>query len=78
MTQKTPGQLRAEAEEALKPLGQKRIKMLADLEALDAELLPLIREARRMEVPIRRITDLTAVSPNTVRAWAKRDAPEAG
>jgi hypothetical protein len=77
MTQKTPAQLRAEAEAALRPLGQKRIKLLAELEALDSELRPLIQEARRMEVPIRRITDLTAVSPNTVRAWASQ-GPETG
>jgi hypothetical protein len=74
MTQKTPAELRAEAEAALREPGQRRIKLLAQLEALDAELRPLIREARRMEVPIRRITDLTAVAPNTVRAWARQDA----
>ncbi|POX57446.1 hypothetical protein C3492_43540 [Streptomyces sp. Ru62] len=74
MTQKTPAELRAEAEAALKGPGQRRIKLLAELEAIDAELRPLIREARRMEVSIRRITDLTAVAPNTVRAWARSEA----
>jgi hypothetical protein len=78
MTHKTPGELRNEAAEALREPGQRRIELLAALEALDAELRPLVREARRMEVPIRRITELTAVAPNTVRAWAKPEGSEAG
>ncbi|MCW2899239.1 MAG: hypothetical protein JWO67_1504 [Streptosporangiaceae bacterium] len=71
MTQKTPAELRADAEAALKPLGQKRIKLLAQLEALEVELRPLILQAISMEVPYRRINELTAVSPNTARAWNK-------
>ncbi|MEW2267995.1 hypothetical protein ACGF5T_35940 [Streptomyces sp. NPDC047853] len=73
MTQKTPAELRAEAEAALKPLGQKRIKLLAQLDEVDRELRPLVKEAVRMEVPYRRINELTAVSPNTARAWSKRE-----
>ncbi|MFE0873250.1 hypothetical protein ACIP29_37600 [Streptomyces coelicoflavus] len=72
MTQKSPAELRADAEAALRVPGQRRIKLLAELEAVEAELRPLVREARRMEVPIRRVTELTAVAPNTVRAWAKQ------
>ncbi|MFE3560567.1 hypothetical protein ACFXKW_37825 [Streptomyces sp. NPDC059193] len=71
MTQKTPAELRADAEATLKPLGAKRIKLLAALEEIDEELAPLIRSARTVELPIRRITELTGVSPNTVRAWTK-------
>lgn len=71
MTNKTPADLRAEAEAAIKPLGQKRIKLLAQLEEVEKELRPLVAEAVRMEVPYRRITDLTAVAPNTARAWAR-------
>jgi len=71
MTQKTPAQLRAEAEKALTPLGQKRVRLLAQLEEIDRDLRPLIAEAVRMEVPYRRINELTAVAPNTARAWAK-------
>ena len=71
MTQKTPRELRADAEAALKGLGQRRIKLLAELEAVEAELRPLVAEAVRMEVPYRRINELTAVSPNTARAWSK-------
>lgn len=73
MTQKTPAQLRADAEAAIKPLGQKRIKLLAQLEEIDAELRPLIQSARSVEVPLRRIAELTAVAPNTVRAWTRSD-----
>lgn len=71
MTQMTPAQLRAEAEKALTPLGQKRVRLLAQLEEIDRDLRPLIAEAVRMEVPYRRINELTAVSPNTARAWSK-------
>lgn len=68
----TPAQLRAEAEAALKPLGQKRIRLLAQLEELEAELRPLVVHAVRMEVPFRRINELTAVSPNTAAAWRRK------
>lgn len=74
MTQKTPAELRAEAEAALTPLGQKRIKLLAELEEIDRELRPLIAEAVRMEVPYRRINEISGVAPNTARAWAKSAA----
>ncbi|MEU3438516.1 hypothetical protein [Streptomyces sp. NPDC006863] len=70
MTQQTPAQLRANAEAALKPLGQRRIKLLAQLEELELELRPLIATAVAMEVPYRRITELTAVASNTARKWA--------
>lgn len=71
MTQKTPAELRADAEKALTPVGRKRIRLLAQLDEVDEELRPLIEAARRVELPIRRITELTAVAPNTVRAWTK-------
>lgn len=73
MTQKTPAQLRADAEAAIRPLGQKRITLLGQLEEIDAELRPLIQSARSVEVPLRRIAELTAVAPNTVRAWTRSD-----
>ncbi|MEU8030680.1 hypothetical protein AB0C13_18850 [Streptomyces sp. NPDC049099] len=72
MTQKTPAQLRADAEKALQGPGQRRIRLLAELESIDAELRPLIVAAREVELPIRRITELTAVAPNTVRAWIQQ------
>ncbi|MBV1956246.1 hypothetical protein KUG12_18145 [Streptomyces sp. BV333] len=70
MTQKTPAELRADAEKRLAPLGRKRMALLADLEQLDATLRPEIVQARSVELPIRRISELTTVSPNTIRAWA--------
>jgi hypothetical protein len=76
MTQQTPAQLRAAAEEALKPLGQKRIRLLAQLEAVEAELRPLVARAVTMEVPYRRINELTAVASNTARAWATKSGGE--
>jgi hypothetical protein len=72
MTQQTPAQLRAHAEQAIRPLGQKRIKLLAQLEAVEVELRPLVVEAVRMEVPFRRINELTAISPNTALAWRRK------
>jgi hypothetical protein len=73
MTQMTPAQLRAQAESTLTDPGQRRIRLLAELESVDAELRPLIRAAREAELPIRRITELTGVAPNTVRSWAVQD-----
>jgi hypothetical protein len=73
MAQKTPAQLRADAEATLRGPGQKRIKLLAQLDEIDAELRPLIAAAREVELPIRRITELTAVAPNTIRAWTKTE-----
>lgn len=71
MTQQTPAQLRAEAEAALTPLGQQRIRLLAKLEEVEKQLRPLVAAAVAMEVPYRRINELTAVAPNTARAWSK-------
>lgn len=71
MTQMTPAQQRAAAESTITPLGKRRLKLLADLERLEAELRPAVLGARRVEVPIRRITELTGLAPNTIRQWAK-------
>ncbi|MFG2738450.1 hypothetical protein ACGFX7_26960 [Streptomyces harbinensis] len=71
MAQMTPAQMRAQAEAALKPLGSKRIKLLAQIEEIDAQLKPLVRSARDVEVPFRRIAEITGVAPNTARAWSK-------
>jgi hypothetical protein len=71
MTQKTPAQQRAEAEAALQPLGQERIRLVAELERLDGRLRPLVRSARAVEVPLRRIGELTGLAPNTVRSWTR-------
>ena len=73
MTQKTPAQMRADAEAALRGPGQRRIKLLQKLEELDAELRPIVRAARDVEVPLRRIGELTGIAPNTVRAWTAKE-----
>lgn len=77
MTQMTPAEMRADAERRLGPLGKKRARLLRELEAVDAELRPEIRRAREVEVPIRRISEIASVAPNTVRAWLK-SKPEGG
>jgi hypothetical protein len=76
MTQKTPAQLRATAEAALIPLGKKRRRLIEQLAEIDQEMRPLIVEAVRMEVPYRRIRDLTAISPNTAAAWKRADSAD--
>jgi hypothetical protein len=73
MTQQTPAQLRATAEAALKPLGTKRIKLLAQAKELETELRPLVVQAVAMEVPYRKITELTGVASNTARLWWVKD-----
>ncbi|MFJ8628882.1 hypothetical protein ACIRD3_39375 [Kitasatospora sp. NPDC093550] len=72
MTQRTPSQLRADAEAKLAGPGARRIQLQSDIDDLDEELLPLVVEARAMEVPFRRITELTGIASNTVRAWIKK------
>jgi hypothetical protein len=78
----TPAQLRAAAEDKIRPLGQRRIELLAELDELDVKLRPLVLAAVDVEVPLRRINELTAVAPNTVRAWRRRtegaDGPQSG
>lgn len=74
MSHPTPAQLRAEAEQTLTPLGRKRLRLLAQLEDLDAELRPLVLRAVDVELPLRRINELTGIAPNTVRAWRRKAA----
>lgn len=68
-TPQTPAQLRAAAEDALRPLGQERIRLLARLEEIDAQLRPLVVRALEAEVSERRIGQLTALARGTVRSW---------
>lgn len=69
---RTPADLRAAAIDTIRPLGQRRLHLLAELEALDADLRPRVAHAVAMEVPYRRITELTGVAPNTARSWSRR------
>jgi hypothetical protein len=65
----TPAQLRAAAEDALKPLGQERIRLITRLEELDKELKPLVVQALAAEVSERRISVMTALARGTIRTW---------
>lgn len=67
----TPAQIRAQAEAKVRPLGQRRIKLLADLEALEDELRPVVREAVRVEVSQRKLSAMTGLSTTTIGKWAK-------
>ncbi|NUV78216.1 hypothetical protein G6W47_28855 [Streptomyces sp. CAI-21] len=67
MAQMTPAEMRAAAEAALTPLGRKRIRLLAELDKVEEELKPLVGAALRVEVPERRIAELTALARGTVR-----------
>jgi hypothetical protein len=69
----TPAQLRAAAEDELRPVAQRRVKLLADLEEAEKELRPLVGKALRAEVSYRRITALSGLSAATIRAWTKEE-----
>ncbi|MFI7278621.1 hypothetical protein [Streptomyces sp. NPDC049879] len=74
MAQKTPAEMRADAEAALTPLGQERMELLARLDEIDSELRPLVLEALTVEVSERRIAQLTALARGTIRAWRAKGA----
>ncbi|MER7483125.1 hypothetical protein ABTX60_36720 [Streptomyces sp. NPDC126510] len=58
----TPAMLRAQAEEALRPVAQRRVRLLEELLACEAELKPLVRRAVEVEISYRRITSLSGLS----------------
>jgi hypothetical protein len=68
----TPAELRAVAEDALRPLGQERIRLITRLEEIDKELKPLVGKALEAEVSERRIGQLTALARGTVRSWGRK------
>ena len=67
----TPAQLRALAEGELRPVAQRRVRLLAELAECETELRPLVRRAIRAEVSYRRISALSGLSPATIRAWSR-------
>lgn len=70
MTQRTTAaQLRAQAEEELRPLGQRRVQLVTELETLNEELRPLVIRAVEAGVSYRRVGELTGLSRNTVGGW---------
>ncbi|MEU2571771.1 MULTISPECIES: hypothetical protein [Streptomyces] len=74
----TPAQIRAAAEEQIRPLGEKRKRLMAELEELDRELRPLVVHAIRNEVTYRRVQEITGLSPNTSRTWLNREGGRGG
>jgi hypothetical protein len=68
----TPAQLRAQAEAALTPVAQRRVRLLAELEECEAELLPLVQNAVRAEVSYRRIRSLSGLSATTIGKWVRQ------
>lgn len=67
----TPRMLRERAEEALRPVAQRRVELLAELEEIDRQLRPLVQKAVEAEVSYRRISSLSGLSPTTIRAWTR-------
>ncbi|WP_367575302.1 hypothetical protein [Streptomyces griseoaurantiacus] len=69
----TPKELRAAAEAELTPLGEQRRELLAKLAEVERELRPAVVAAVNVELPLRRVAELTGISPNTARRWAAAD-----
>jgi len=67
----TPRMLRERAENELRPVAQRRVRLLAELEEVERELRPLVQRAVAAEVSYRRISALSGLSPNTIRAWSR-------
>ena len=67
----TPRMIRERAEEALRPVAQRRVELLAELEQVEQELRPLVQRAVSVEVSYRRISALSGLSPTTIRAWTR-------
>ncbi|MEV5667113.1 hypothetical protein [Streptomyces flaveolus] len=67
----TPRMLRERAENELRPVAQRRVELLAELEEIDSKLRPLVRKAVAAEVSYRRISSLSGLSPTTIRAWSR-------
>lgn len=67
----TPRMLRERAETELRPVAQRRVELLAELQEIDRQLRPLVRKAVAVEVSYRRIRELSGLSPATIRAWSQ-------
>jgi hypothetical protein len=74
----TPRELRAAAEAELTPLGERRKALVAELEDLERELRPAIVAAVNVELPLRRIAELTGIGANTARRWHQAWTAEHG
>jgi len=69
----TPRMLRERAEDALRPVAQRRVELLAELEEVERELRPLVQRAVAAEVSYRRIRELSGLSPTTIRVWSRTE-----
>ncbi|WP_338909673.1 hypothetical protein [Streptomyces nigra] len=56
----------------LQELGRKRTDLLRRVEESTDRLRPLVADAIRNEVPVRKITALTGISPTTFRGWSQK------
>lgn len=70
----TPAKLRADADREVAAIGSRRVRLLAELEAVEAELRPVVRRAVECEVSQRRISALTGLSTTTIGKWLKEKA----
>jgi Trp operon repressor len=52
-------------------LGQRRIRLLAELEEVESQLRPIVQEAVRVEVSQRKISAMTALSTTTIGKWSR-------
>jgi DNA invertase Pin-like site-specific DNA recombinase len=68
--------MRAEAVRRLVEPGAQRLRLVAELEAVDTTLRPLVVEAVKAGVPYRRIAELTSISRATVARWGKEQLSE--
>jgi hypothetical protein len=73
----TPAELRAAAEAELTPIGERYRRLLAELEDVKRELRPAVVAAVNVELPLRRIKELTGVTPNTASKWHREDVGSA-
>ena len=71
----SPEERRAQAVHGLSEPGQQRMRLTADLLALDLRLRPLVIRAAVAGVPYRRIAELTGISHATVARWLKDAGP---
>lgn len=66
--------LREAAADELRPIGQRRIELVSELEVLDREIRPLVVRAARAEVSVRRISRMTGLSTTTITKWTKESS----
>lgn len=59
----------AEAIRALEAPGARRIRLKAEMRAIDAELRPLVAAALRAGAPIRTVARMTGLTTTTVMTW---------